>query len=346
MKKLLYSTYLFLFPVLILVLTVNYIGDAGRLFSEGYEKKMTNILLSGHHVTNLTNYDERLFQKEIIFTGKMKSDIVVLGSSRAMQINSPMFPNQSFYNNSVSGAALQDLIAIYQIYKENRNLPTKIIIGIDPWNFKADEQGAGRWQSIAEYYYNFNDAEAKNNEVRSKYQELYSLSYFQSSIKLIPKKLFFGSNPEPSNKQNNSLNTKLIDGSLVYNEAFRNASKTEIESKIKKYISGEMYQIENMKKIDTNKFKEFEKLIPDMKKNNVEVEFFLAPYAPVVYDVLQKKYDIVLTVEQAVRNFAALQQIKVYGSYNPSSFGFDNTYFYDGMHCKENAIQKILEQSK
>jgi len=104
-------------PVLILLFTVNYFGDAARIFDSDYEKEMAETLMKGSFVTNISNYDERVFQKELINRMNNAPEILVLGSSRTMLINSTYFPNQTFFNNSVSGASIEDIIALFQMYK-------------------------------------------------------------------------------------------------------------------------------------------------------------------------------------------------------------------------------------
>lgn len=345
MKKFINKTILFVLPVFILIVSVNYFGDAARLFANDYEKGMAEIISNGYNVTNISNFDERLFQKEIIFNKNViQPDIVVLGSSRSMHINSNLFPNTSFFNSSVSGASIEDLIGIYQLYKENNKLPKKIIIGIDPWMFKENKNNTGRWKSISEYYYNFYGIK-KTTQSFDKYKELYSISYFQSSLKLIPNLFLSENEPAQTKNKYNKLNTKLTDGSLVYGVSFRDATQSEIDAKIKKYIKGDIYNIEGMHEISKNKFKEFEKLINELKNNKLEIVFFLAPYAPTVYDFLEKKYKVVIEVEKVIRDFAILKNIQIYGSYDPYLFDLDKTCFYDGMHCKENAINEIFRHN-
>ena len=102
-----------------------------------FEKGIADILLSGHNVANIGNYDERLLQKDIIQNDQRQIDIIVLGSSRSMQINSQtindIFQDQIFFNHAVSGASVEDYIAILDLYLEKNALPSTIIIGVDPW---------------------------------------------------------------------------------------------------------------------------------------------------------------------------------------------------------------------
>ena len=345
MKKFIYKTTIITLPVLILLLLVNYFGDAARLFDNDYEKQMANIVASSKYVTNIENYDERLFQKELISNNNIQPNLVIIGSSRTMLINSDLFPSALLFNNSVSGASIEDIVSIYQLYKTNNKLPRKIIIGIDPWTFNENNRQK-RWQSISTYYYSFQDTINQENTTYFKYKELFSFSYFQSSLKMIPRFIEGNTKPQATLDKYNLLGTKLTDGSLVYGEQYRNASLKEIENKIKSYTTGEIYSIENFNAISDRIWNEFEKLITDMKNNNVEIEFFLAPYAPLVYHKIQKEYPMVLKTEKIINDFALSNSIKIYGSFNPVILGMDETFFYDGMHCNELGTKKIVEMKK
>lgn len=331
-------------PVLILLFTVNYFGDAGKIFDSEYEKEMAEILMNGSYVTNISNYDERVFQKELINRMNNAPEILILGSSRTMLINSTYFPNQTFFNNSVSGASIEDLIALFQIYKERNILPRKLIIGIDPWLLN-ENNGQTRWKSL-EYFYNKYNKKADFSLAKNssyKYSELFSLSYFQASIKALPK-LFSGtSEPIATQEKYNETNTKLSDGSLVYRADYRNATQNVINSKIDGYIAGNIYSIENFETISDDIWTEFQDFIATLRKEHISIEFFLSPYAPIVYDKIAKEYSNVLQTESLIINFANDKGIKVNGSFNPYNLQFDETYFYDGMHCKEKGIQEILK---
>jgi len=344
MRKFIYKTTILTLPILILLLLVNFFGDAAKLFNNDYVKQMAKIVASGQYVTNIENYDERLFQRELISNENIQPNLVIIGSSRTMLINSDLVSGSSLFNNSVSGASIEDIVSIFQLYKDNNKLPQKIIIGIDPWTFN-ENNGQKRWQSIAVYYYRFQNAENQDNTSYFKYKELFSFSYFQSSLKMIPRFIAGNAKPQPSTEKFNYLGTKLTDGSLVYGEPYRNASSKEIEDKINSYLTGGVYSIENFNTISDRIWNIFEKLITDMKKNDIEIEFFLSPYAPLVYDKIQKNYPMVLKTEKKIKDFAVSNNIKLYGSFNPVLLGLDETFFYDGMHCKETGIKKIMQMN-
>ncbi|MXV39016.1 hypothetical protein GO491_10080 [Flavobacteriaceae bacterium Ap0902] len=334
-RKIIYSA----LPILILLVGINYIGDAAKIFNKKYEKEISKIILDGNFVTNITNYDDRILQRELIKGMSQPPQLLILGSSRTMLINSSYFSNQNIFNNSVSGASMEDIVAILNIYKTyHHSYPSKIIIGIDPWLFN-ENNGQNRWKSIASFY---EPRDRININSLYKYKQLLSLSYFQASLKTLPDVLAKNSRPLITKIKYNQTNTKLNDGSLVYGESFRNATQNDIDAKIDHFIIGNIYSLGNFNVISEKLWSEFESLVKNLKTSNVQVEFFLAPYPPKVYDKVSIDYPNVLKTESQIEEFAMNNKIKIYGTFNPYKLGFDNTYFYDGMHCKENGIREIL----
>ncbi|GGD76441.1 hypothetical protein [Maribacter cobaltidurans] len=343
MKEFIFKITSFAFVLGSTLLLINYYGDAAHLFDKGYEIKMAEILQDNNYVTNISNYDERLFQKEFISTRTHQPDIVVLGSSRTMQITTEDFPDELLINNSVSGASVEDIIAIYQIYRKKGIKPKKIIIGIDPWSFNENNQ-RNRWQSIADYYYDFKKQKTSHeHKSLAKYKELFSFSYFQESAKNLVRKISGSNEPKASNRKLNRTNTKLFDGSLTYGEAYRNMSQKEVEKKAESYILGEIYGVENFERISNRIWSEFDDLINDMKENQIEIEFLLVPYHPLVYKKIKMDYNIILKVEEDLKEYANNNHVSLKGSFNPNLLKLNETYFFDGMHCKERGIKIILD---
>ncbi|MCP4180736.1 MAG: hypothetical protein GY756_23495, partial [bacterium] len=316
-----------------------YWGDASNIFTFGeYEKTISEMILKRKNVTNILNCNERILVKNIIFNTKNAPDILVLGSSRAIIINSDFFQNNRLMNSSVSGANLEDLIAIYQIYKDRKLKIKKVIIGIDPWIFN-DNNSDKRWKSISKFK---NGDLFENFYLFMKYTELFSLSYFQSSWeKLLKNK---NKNPKETTNKYNQKATKLIDGSIIYGERIRHQSRSIILKKAKSYIHGTIYRLENFNIISKNKYKKFKQLIDDMKKKQIQIEFYLPPYHPYVYTKLKSDYPIVHEIEKVLIKYAKKNNIKVIGSFNPCKLQFSNFDFYDGMHCKPKAVKTLFQK--
>ena len=339
-KKVFYT----LTPILVIIIVVNYFGDAANLFHVGYEQKIASIIKEGKFVTNISNYDERILQKEIIKNLVNSPDIAVLGSSRTMLINQHIFNSKYLINNSVSGATIEDIIAVYQIYKEENILPKKIIIATDPWIFNQN-MGQNRWKSLDSEFLKFTNGNKKEENsllINRNFFELISLSYFQNSLKNIPNFVLDKKNPVSTEKKLNVSITKLTDGSIIYGEKYRNATKKEIENRVTNYLQGKMYGIGDFNKLSPKLISLFNLLIKDMKNNKIQIVLFLAPYHPRVYDKVKIKYPLVLKTEKYLLNFAKKNNIEIYGSFNPKKLNLTEDTFYDGMHSKEEGIEIIF----
>jgi hypothetical protein len=264
-----------------------------------------------------------------------------------MQIGSDIVKEENMFNSSVSGAFLEDLIAIYGLYREQNILPEKIILGLDPWMMnRANDQS--RWKSLEEYYfYILNEVgiiDKKRDIFQEKYLELVSLSYFQNAIDALKKGESVDYNA--TYLKYSKTNVKLANGSLTYNEEFRKRSVEEVRKIAVSYASSNpIYNLGGFSEIDVEYKREFEELINLMLKDGVEVEFYLSPYHPFVYKKIMDSpdYRIVNEVEKYFTKFAEDKKIKVIGSYNPELVNCNEGDFYDGMHIRPEGVMKIYK---
>ncbi len=338
------------------IATFNYQVDPAGLFRlNKYESGIADILIKKQNVANISNYDERLVQKYLIEKSIEKRDVLVLGSSRVMQIHDYLFPQQTFFNHSVSGASIEDDIAIVAMYKERNWIPQKIIIGLDPWLLNK-YHGQNRWQSIQEEYNNGSvylgldnnneKATCFNKSFYRKYIELISLPYFKASYNKWrrPKNNEYYTTME----RESTVAIKLADGTISYPDNERNISVEDAKKRAVIYASSDpIYSIGNFDKLDEDNKIKFEIFIKYLQKHKIEVVFFLPPYHPAVYDALvnNPQYSVALETERYFRNFAQQQNILVVGAYNPVECWLSDADFYDGMHAKPQAIDKIFNRS-
>ena len=340
MKKFIVKTSLSSFIIIILIVSTNYLGDSAQLFNKGYENKIAKIRLQGNNVTNITNYDERILQREWISKIESSPDIVVLGSSRSMMIRAKDFKNKKLINNSVSGASVQDLIAIYQLYKSNKILPETFIIGLDPWIFN-ENNGQTRWLSLKQEYSFFFDENIDRNLNCEKLKQLVSISYFQSSFKMgLEKILKKNVDPIATDKIYNRNDSKLFDGSVTYNKKYTESSNYKtVNMRALESVKSEIYSLNKFEDISPELFSEFEKLCMEILHNDIRLLIWIPPYHPLVYEKLKKKYEIVLELENQILKFTKSKNIVCSGGLNPAKFGLISENFYDGMHLKEGVLK-------
>lgn len=341
MKKFIIKSTIFLFITLGAVANVNYFGDAANLYEQNYEYEIAAILKNGKNVTNISNFNDRILRKIQITEFRKRSDMVVLGSSRMMLIGKETCGARNLRNSSVSGASMEDLIAIYQIYKKENILPKKFIIGIDPWIFNKNN-GQDRWQVLSEYYCSFGNMDCNLNPTVSDISQIVSPSYFQSSLRYLL--LNQSSQPLGTKNEYNQTNTILLDGSLVYNKEMRDRSNEEITNSIKTFLSKDIYGLRNFSNPSSIAIKKFELFLLDILQSGINMELILIPYPPNVYEVIRNENKAVIEVERILYYIAENNNIKIKGSYNPQYYKFDNFDFYDGMHLKPEGVKKIMNE--
>lgn len=108
------------------------------------ESKVIIINSSGYNVTNY-KINERVVAKTRPIYLNEPPDVLVLGSSRVLKINTSFFNGKNIINSAVSGAILKDILSIYYNYHKNNIKPKEILIGIDPWVLNNNDK---RWKVL------------------------------------------------------------------------------------------------------------------------------------------------------------------------------------------------------
>ena len=331
-------------PVFLLFVAVNYFGDASLLFEIGYEEKMAEIILEGEMVENFYDFDERIFQKEVISNLDETPEVIVLGSSRGMLINTLTLDSAyTLMNNSVSGASVEDLIALYQTYRLNDHQPNRIILSFEPWTLNRNNE-QGRWKSLKGEYQSFFDP--NNYEPPGipwdKYAQLFSPSYFQASLH----QLIDGNgsrDPKRAKDPYNETNTKMPDGSLVYYDQYREAAPDHVDKLIRKYMEGDIYSIENFKELDQELITQYEALVDTMIAEGIELVIYMEPYHPIMLEEASNNYPIVFEAERWLKQMATTRSIPMIGSFDHTALGMTADDFYDAMHLKQGAVTELMQ---
>jgi hypothetical protein len=353
MKKLIFKLLLFL-PILIFMMIFNYVVDPARLFkTKDFEKKVAEALISGAAVTDLqnTNFDDRALQKFRILSLKARKDIGVLGSSRVGLISSDMFPDKTLLNNTLSEASLEDYISLYEIYRDRRVVPSIMIIGVDPWIFNKNNE-LFKWHKLEEYYLKFFNALPNhlfNFKIRPQeiipyeYQQMVSISYFQSGIQFL--------RSHPVSKQEFSLTdrkwnesvTLLPDGSTTSSRKEREAALVQVRQLVQREDM-EPRDLVRFFKLDPDLKQKFIEFIRAMQDQGVRVVLFLPPYHPLAYDycVHSDRFKIIMDVEDFLRNTSHMYSLTLVGSYNPRQLSIPESSFSDSLHLRNNTELKRI----
>lgn len=332
----------------------NYWIDPAGIFNNRNVDLAVSYLVEGKAVAGLTNFDERIFKKELIIQTREKPETIVLGSSRAMGIRSEFDKDKnSFGNYSVSGANFNDDIALFAVYYDKyKAVPEKVILAVEPWDLNKN-RGDTRWKSLEREYYagleliNFKGEEIKeyNNisYILEKVKILFSILYLRNSIKEFKEDIRMPSAVKDSYNEKDII---LSTGTVKYGNITENLTVGQIYKNAQSYINnGRIYQLDNFTELDKNDIDKFYSFIKFLKSKNVEVSFWFPPYHPYVYQYIENnnKFKNVLKAEEFFREIARKENLKTYGSYNPVLCAVGETDFSDGMHLRTSGFEKVFK---
>lgn len=351
MKKL-FTKLLFFLPLIVLVWLVEYSATALTVFNQ-VEKTIAAARLNGKNVAFSFDYDDRSMQRYVINTDKNKKDIVVLGSSRSAKIDKDFFSHQSFSNNNVTGAQLEDMLGMYQLYRANNSLPGTIILGLDP-QLMEEPDSSYRWIALSKEFGQVSSGFPASRDPkvvftywRKRLQKMVSVPYLQFCLQKISRNVFFNSDHPSYYVTDNAedfLPVVHSDGSISESLKIRSKSPETVVAEIKNSSDDCSAKLFN----NFSKEKEFLFLnfLQTLKNDKVKVVFWLAPFHPAAYGriVGSASCQRILETETYFRKVARDNAISVVGSYNPDIYNLSGEYFYDNIHPKRAAIEVIFKK--
>ena len=343
MKRFLYKLFLVLFPVSLIVVLINVYIDPANIFSEEkYYDGIVSIMKQKHNISNITNYDERILQKKVIEGLDSIPDLVVLGSSRVMEIGNNIYPGKFVINCGVSHANIYDLTAICGLLEKQNKLPHSILFNLDPFTISVEK--LNEWESISDGYFYMakllNEPEQENNYFKflenKKLLSTLSFSYFKESIASIidhkNKKYYDAGCNKPY------PNGRLYDGTISYPDSYTKKDTLLVDAQAKEYaikhFSGD---------IDTKKLELLTKLVDYLLSKNVKLELIMIPFNPGFYHNTNIYHsNELIRYEKLYKTFAKEHKINIIGSFNAEKYGLTNSKFYDAFHASGEAIKKIF----
>lgn len=339
---------LFLAALLATLGLVNYLIDPTNAFHPDFERSMAAAQAAGETVYYKTNYDERLFQELYIQQVDPAPETVVLGSSRSMLLGRDITGYDSFYNHSVSGAALEDYIALLGFYMEKGQLPQRVILELSPWNFN-DANTEARWQAYASMYEKsyavMQGGVAGRSGPDLSWTDLFSVALFQDSLTTLRTNgLAALEKAQPyTSLPDDTYYTRYGDGSIRYGREYREQPDEQILQTIQDSIGGVIYgSLVGLDQVGNSKKAQFETLAAWLQDQGIEVIVYLSPLPPTIYDYcVTDAYPALAQVEAYLRDQADVYGYTVRGSYDPSPMGLTDTDFYDCLHAKIESIDRI-----
>jgi hypothetical protein len=313
--------------------------DPAHIFHEDYVEQIIKGLQDGKNVTNLLNFDDRKFRMLFLNLHRAESfDYIVIGSSRSMGISSDAVPGRKLLNIGVSGVKLEDMIALWQICKDNDIHTKNLLLLADPIIFN-DNYKDTRWHSIAPFYYEFT-GESNSIDKYEVYRNLLSISYTQESYRQMSK-----DNHSDIQYTDDKINKELtyrLDGSWYHQESVCNRSQKEVEDIVANTtVNHLLHNFENVSVYRVNLFKE---LVCRVLDDGVGLVFYIPPYHPSSYERIKNTPSLLKSVEY-LSQIAKDNNVKLIGSMNPKEIEISNSDFYDAVHPKVEKLNEYIGKS-
>ncbi len=350
---------LFVLPLLLLLTGINYLADPANVF-HNFSEEMAQAMIEGNAVQVYSNnMDDREVQQYVIQMMPDRLDAIVWGSSTALTIDTEMVGEEEFYNLAVSSASYYDFMASLALMQLNSKTTDRMIISLDSRMFDPDVYMADgrhdRLMAYSEYMLDYLNGKVSADEipdlvektgVMEKISTLFSVSYFQWSIEYIKTHGLkaFTQDRWQIVDVDSTENKYLPDYSGVYAQSAEEVSAEEVinacniywmEANVTEYA---MADAENMAM--------FEKVIMYLQEQGTEVELFLCPFAPALWDRIgEQQYPMLFQLEEYASYLASEYGVKVHGSYNPYNVGLTNEDFYDARHVKKGSLKRVIQFS-
>lgn len=332
---------------------IAFVGDSAHLFHSEYEKKIAESLNSNHFVEGVTNYDERLVQKYRLngLPDGSKLNTIILGSSRTMEISEDLFRKKTI-NLSVSGAGIEDYLALYHLAK--RFEPERVVIGVDPWVFNANNGLVG-WKTLSDEFLAESKCLGMAGEPVVKFNkdlwlQLININYIKESLKTNIKARLIAiinglerqdlvmttaENPLPDK------DGIRPDGTRIYRSNFSLMTPDQVEESAIEYSTPPITLLDGFDSIDQKYWRLF-KLFVLRIANKSEIVIVLSPFHPASYKRIMSQIRIIHDVELKISKFAADNGFELIGSYDPEKVGCNKFVFWDGLHPKNSCFMKMF----
>lgn len=345
-------------PLVGILVGTNVYQDPANIYHDE-NKEIAKAIVEGNNVIITSNLNERDAKHNLIVEMPDEVDTIAVGPSLAMCINEDIVGTESFYNLGVGGADLYDILAQFGTIELLDKKVNRVIICVDSYTFDEqfyDAEGALNMslRPYADYMMSLLEGEKPEalvedeNEVNTMLNQAFSLSYFQASCaQVISNSQFIMSDyrwmvlPEGEETDRAYYGP---DGSWNYSLTIRSLTLDSLKADaasydIKKQFAYERHASEYSKET-------FEKLIVYLQEQGVEVELYLCPLAPSLWDRLEMEkehYYILDELEMYAHQLAQKYNLQITGSYNPYSLGMSDKDFYDSRHVRRECLDTYFE---
>ncbi|MBI3160794.1 MAG: hypothetical protein HYZ26_14440 [Chloroflexi bacterium] len=342
MKAFLTKLTIFTLPLAALVAGVNYRADPASLFRHDYERAMAARLLAGEALGVNRNYDDRLLVRLLAEGRDAPPALVVLGSSASLELTADDFcaGTAGFWNVSVSGAGLNDYLALVEVLRVNEQWPQRIVLEITPRLLQANPNEV-RWQTLRGEYaamvaalYPESPQPAAGAWLPPGLGELFSPAYFQESLAALISRR--GEDADPFRIGERKA-VKLPQGAQVYPPAL-----VPDAAGVQALVNSYLVEYPSWPAPDPGRQETLRRLVDYLAGQGVEVSIYFPPFHPAVYAAWGGDRIAVQAYEAFVAELAAAGGASLLGRHDPAPFGLTAADFRDGVHLLKPSLDEFF----
>ncbi|MBR0095551.1 MAG: hypothetical protein IJP88_00020 [Synergistaceae bacterium] len=365
MRKNKWLRFLPFLPLLLLLICVNIYLDAGNRFHE-FGEAFIHELLSGSQVyIKSGNISERDMKMLLLRNAPQNIGGIIIGSSTSMCVSKADSGTANFFNLGVSNADFYDMLAFIGFAKAcNKNFgrviisPTEAFFDEKAYNTHEMHVTAhNKFKAYADYMINYLDGkesiapnvEILQSSIFDKFTPIFSLTYFQANIKAASGLELAKFNDARIGIVDKDFNFKywsyMPDGSLVYSMKQQQATSDDVIKACKSFALKDL-DVRFAKNAHASEYskKYLDKLIKYLISSGTQVEIFLCPLAPALWDAYDENLRPILPeAENYCHELASKYNLKLTGSYNPYKVGIRNSDYYDARHIRRERLSKYFD---
>ncbi len=346
---------LFLLPILLFMIWLSYYVDPSAFFhGDKFELEAARALLDGSSLSHYEQLDERQINNLHIENSPEAFDVVILGSSRALQLGEELIPDHSFYNYGMISATYADLCNIFYKLVEEDRVPENTVVVIDPWVLFYDDSFYQDARTDYPLYEEFlSEALGKTStyvpvDNTDAYEAILSPSFFQSSFDYYLRGGDLEERPQilDGNIYSQDTEIKRYDGTIIYTEEYRTRPQETRDLDALGLALTDRSFVHGFGPLSQEGKNLFIELVEYMLQSGTNVIFMMTPYHNIVYDTVLDKYEVqpgTIDGEAFIHELGEKYDIPVHGSYDPYALNCVNTDFYDHIHVTADGIAKFID---
>ena len=347
-------------PIRVAVAATNYFVDPAGIYHSD-SRFMAQALLEGNQVYfDAGNGDERGVKQYLITEMPPETECVTVGPSLVFGIRADTAGTDSYYNLGISGADFYDILAQFGLMEVYGKQYDRVIFCVDSYFF--DETLFGTFsrnetlRPYADYMLGILDGKEmkvpeENGFARAKARlsQLFSITYFQSCVSFAGTRGLQAVLERVTAQDSWGIAGEdyqgtyyARDGSLVYALEYQQNTADFVREEAQNYDIEKMFSKNGH--ISPYCEEMFEKMIQYLQRKGVEVDLYLCPLAPSLWDRIdQEEYYILSELEAFAHDMAGQYGLKITGSYDPYRMQMTDEDFYDSRHVRHELLESFFD---